>query len=144
MTGLGVWLFTIYLFIAPLLWKTLFFSLSSQCTPVPASYAYVTFLMDWSVNDGYWSGPDRWSTWPLRWYCYGPQFQGLSFLCTKDFDFRSQFEMPHAYCILPMNLKLYWQITWCRPCLGCEVLGFLLVPGICLPVHLATLSHLDP
>lgn len=29
MTGLGVWLFTIYLFIAPLLGKTLFFSVSS-------------------------------------------------------------------------------------------------------------------
>lgn len=52
MTGLEVWLFTIYLFIGPLLWKTLFFSLS-QWTPVPASYhVHLIFLMDWSENNG--------------------------------------------------------------------------------------------
>lgn len=61
-------------------------------------------------------------------------------LLIYDFGF-PRVEIPHAYCFLLTGLKLL--SPWRGPCLGCEVPGFLLVPGVRLPVHLVTLLHLD-
>lgn len=101
-TELERWLFTIYLLIAPLLWKIHYFSHFSQWTPIPASYqVYVTFVMDWykMMADG--QGLTGGVQWPLPWHCYGPQFQGLSFFCMKTLVLA-----PELTCLMPIAFYL--------------------------------------